>query len=336
MKRSYSLTLFVWLIVVNQYAFDFLDNYSAKISQFTLQGSLPSYEYFTIDGDDENINYSEPIDRDSLQIKWNRVAIIGTSYTAAVVGLHIWQSNNWWSDERGKFHFKINVEHAQAMDKFSHTYATIMESYFFSKAFNWCGLNDEKSALWGSILALLYQTQIEIQDGFAKKWGFDVNDQIANTIGAGWFYARSKVDFLKHFDIKMSYYPSDYSRTEEGIEELGKKNQGFSFVNYIFLDYGGHTYWLSGRVWELLPERLQNYWPKFLALSVGVSAHNLKTDRKQQREYYLSLDYDFSKILPANKKGWKTITELLNFIHFPAPAVRISPDFKGFLLYYSQ
>jgi len=270
------------------------------------------------------------------EVKFGRIAVIGSTYTAAIIGLHIWQNNNWWSDYRSEFHFRENIEHAQSMDKFAHGYASMLESFLFTRAIEWCGVKNSKAALWGSLLALLYQTQIEIQDGFARQWGFDVNDQIANTLGAGWFYARERILFLQNFDIKMSYYYSDYLQTKEGEEEYTKKNHGLKIFSYLMLDYGGQTYWFTANLNDLSPEYFQQFIPDFLNLAVGVSSHNLKMPKEQQREYYISLDYNFKKILPAQKRGWKGISQILDFFHFPAPAVKVSPDFKGFFIYYGQ
>jgi hypothetical protein len=48
----------------------------------------------------------------------------------------------------------------------------------------------------------------------------------------------------------------------------------------------------------------------------------------------LSLDYDLTKIIPQDTGFLRLLAEALNFIHWPAPAVRISPNAVWYGLYF--
>jgi hypothetical protein len=48
----------------------------------------------------------------------------------------------------------------------------------------------------------------------------------------------------------------------------------------------------------------------------------------------LSLDYDMTKIIPSSTPFLRTLGEALNFLHFPAPAVQISPRAIWYGIYF--
>src|SRR5690554_1037569 len=52
-----------------------------------------------------------------------------------------------------------------------------------------------------------------------------------------------------------------------------------------------------------------------------------RSDIRRVRQYYLSLDIDFTKI-PTNKPALKTFFELINIIKVPFPAVEFRSDGK--------
>ena len=48
-------------------------------------------------------------------------------------------------------------------------------------------------------------------------------------------------------------------------------------------------------------------------------------------EWYIALDYDVDKIFKSwNSPTAKTIKHWLNYIHFPAPTIRITPKLEFF------
>jgi len=49
---------------------------------------------------------------------------------------------------------------------------------------------------------------------------------------------------------------------------------------------------------------------------------------------FLAPDLDMTKIIPGDSAFLRTIAEFLNYIHFPLPAVRISPGLVWYGIYY--
>ncbi|MBT6148947.1 MAG: hypothetical protein HOH74_26145, partial [Gemmatimonadetes bacterium] len=49
-------------------------------------------------------------------------------------------------------------------------------------------------------------------------------------------------------------------------------------------------------------------------------------------EIIISLDAD-ARYLPGNGEIWSLFKEQLNWLHLPAPAVRVYPDLRFYLLY---
>ena len=49
---------------------------------------------------------------------------------------------------------------------------------------------------------------------------------------------------------------------------------------------------------------------------------------------FVGLDYDMKQIIPQTSSFLVTLSEVLNFIHFPAPAIRLSPSKVLYGVYY--
>ncbi|MDZ7690448.1 MAG: hypothetical protein U5K69_04740 [Balneolaceae bacterium] len=144
----------------------------------------------------------------------------------------------------------------------------------------------------------------------------DRYDQLGNIAGIGWFYAREKCDFLQRFNIRWMYYPS-----ETRYRQLAYRNKKLS-------DYNGQSYWVSMRIWDLLPSTLQAYWPRFLVPTAGVSMNDWPStvERPAYHSFHLSLNLDFKHILPQESAFGRLLSDLFNGIHLPAPALELYPD----------
>ena len=44
-------------------------------------------------------------------------------------------------------------------------------------AFIWSGLSDKTATWFGALFSIWYMTDIEIEDGFAKQWGYSPEDE---------------------------------------------------------------------------------------------------------------------------------------------------------------
>jgi len=260
-----------------------------------------------------------------------RLAAITGTLTAASVGLYLYQKNAWWSEEhRGSFRFHDDRGYSLHLDKVGHVYGTYLQAQVISRALRWSGLSPNASALGGSLGAFALQLNVEINDGFNELWGFDPKDVMANAVGAGFFYVRDRWPALQPIVLKMSYWPSELV-TSPSPREGGAADQ----PTYIIDDYMGHTYWVSLRVADLLPEPAREFWPSWLAVAAGVSGDRMYTPEARIATY-LSLDVDLERVLPAQTWLGAQGREALSFLRLPAPAIRLSPRPMLYLVYYGQ
>ncbi len=245
---------------------------------------------------------------------------VGAVYLGAGVAIHIYQRNAWWRNERSKFHFAFDWQYALWIDKVGHMYGTTLLAHMFSAGLEAGNIDLEKSAIWGSILALTFQLYVETEDGFGPDWGFSPGDAGADVIGAAFALGQYYYPFLKNFQFKFSYYPS------------WKMRHGLHKGNGID-DYEGQKYWLSVRVKNLLPGKAGDIWPSWLNLAAGMGVKNLDGSGGGQREFYLALDFDWEAI-PLYGKGWQFVKNTLNYFHLPMPGIRITPNSAFFVFCY--
>jgi hypothetical protein len=109
-------------------------------------------------------------------------------------------------------------------------------------------------------------------------------------------------------------------------------------------DYNGQTYWLSGNISAFLPK--SSKFPKWLNVAVGYGAEGMTgaytnpatapdgtpiPASERYRQFYLSIDVDFSRI-PTNNKTLHTILCVVNVLKFPFPALEFNT--RGEILFY--
>jgi hypothetical protein len=250
-----------------------------------------------------------------------RFAIVTGGVAATIATIHIYQANGWWKGNSSSFHFQEDLTYGRSVDKLGHFYAGTVAAFILREAYGWAGLSKEAALYWGSGGAFLFQTYIEVTDGF-HTWGFDRVDFAANLAGAAWPIAQYHSSLLRNFDFKFSYHPSQVLNENCGIGFQGQKH-------IIFDDYEGQTLWLSAKVKNLLPESWK-FWPTPLQLSLGYRVRDVcapaGSNRKPYSALLLALDLDMTKVIPDDTAFLRLLGNALNFIKFPMPAVQISPD----------
>ncbi len=261
--------------------------------------------------------------RDSVPaVNYNRLALIGGGLLGSMVFIHFYQQSGWWRDNRAPFHFQEDLVYGLNVDKIGHFYGAYTLEFVISNCLEWSDVS-EVSAMWmGSAGGLLFQTYVEVEDGFSA-WGFDRVDFASDVGGAAWPVARHYVPFLQNFDLKFSYHPSQLLGSKEGIGFKGQKH-------LVIDDYEGQTFWMDVKVHNLLPA-VTSYWPDFVCVAVGYAARNV-AGPDPYRVYFIGLDLDMTKIIPPKTAFLKKLGEALNFIHVPLPCIRIVPNtaFYGF------
>lgn len=255
--------------------------------------------------------------------------LTATSVAGVITGIHLYQQDAWWKDRRTDFHLLTDWGYAAQADKIGHFFAGYFTSYIGYQTLVASGFSSETAGWLGPLLAVGFQTYVEVEDGFSP-FGFDPTDQVANVLGPAFLSAQNYVPFLQNFGFEWSYFPTDRLQTGqiEGHEKI------------VIDDYNGQTIWLSAKVSNFMPG---DFWPEWLRLAAGYGAYNVDQWNLNEngdrvllpagRRYYLSLDYNLVDILPDLGTFGNWLVQTADFIHLPAPAIEFGPDVKFMLLY---
>jgi hypothetical protein len=261
-------------------------------------------------------------------VNTTKLVIVGAAVAGTMIGIHLYQESGWWKYNRAPFHFREDLEYGLGVDKIGHFYGTSAWAFGLRKVLGWADM-PEQEALWiGSGGALLFQTFLEVEDGLSA-WGFDRVDFLCDLGGALWPIGQHYSAVLGAVDIKLSYRPSELLNTAAGGGFVGQKH-------LVVDDYEGQTYWLAVPPDRLLPGAAADIWPDFLDVSVGYGVRNVAgvDGADPYSVVFISLDYDMTRIIPQTSPFLVTLSQALNFIHFPAPAIRVSPTVVFYGLYF--
>ena len=233
-----------------------------------------------------------------------------TGFTAgAVLFLHNFQKHAWWSGDRGKFHVENDWAYAMSMDKLGHFMVGGLISKTMRGAFIWSGMK-ERTAMWfGALFSIAYMTDIEIEDGFAKEWGYSPGDEYSNLAGDIFSIAQDLWKPLQTVNMKWSYVPTNDPAHKGDFPD----------------DYSGQVFWLSFDVHHYLTGTKLQSWPDFLnlALGYGVKDYDHYGPGARQQNIYLGLDLDLRKIIPGESSFMRFVKEFLNtFKIIPTPAMK--------------
>ncbi|MEC8932245.1 MAG: DUF2279 domain-containing protein [Candidatus Latescibacterota bacterium] len=271
------------------------------------------------------------------------VALGGLGATAHYVGFRYFDrawyqgqkrdSIRWLQDWSGNTYLHV--------DKGGHFMSGLFLSSSMNDAFVWTGFAPRTAALLGALTSWGLLFEIEMRDAYFDQWGFSVPDFVANTAGVsvpllhGWIPATRIVDF------KFSWFPSSLYRDYDARLAADRPR-----TQYAIDDYEGMTFWMTIAVEPMLRGHAKQMWPDWLGLAIGYGAtgmHGANVKSKgREREYLhlpdsrpeiiLSLDAD-TRYLPGDGDIWSLFKEQLNWLHLPAPAIRIYPSLRLYLLY---
>jgi len=271
---------------------------------------------------------------DSTHIHPVRLAAVASLASASFIGSYVFVfSDSWWSGPRYDFHVKPDPDYAKNVDKLGHFYAGILLGEGFYDGFRWSGVSEFNSHLLAGSMTSLTMIGVDVKDGFAY-WGFSPYDVIAGSLGGFYPMAKRYVPAFKYIDYKFSYWQNSSAYWDQ--IKMTHSDGGGVFTD----DYCNQTHWLSFRVNEMLPNTAAKYWPDWLSVAVGVSLQDtiFKSDPDGwpppgKREYYIGLDYDLKAIFHPKSDYGKQILNFLNYLKLPAPALRVYPDRKFYLVY---
>ncbi|MFM8569566.1 MAG: DUF2279 domain-containing protein [Candidatus Kapaibacterium sp.] len=230
---------------------------------------------YTIDG--------SPLLRTS-DIKPLTLAATGGMYAGIMIGLHVYQMETFWQQRSPTFNLIEDGSYAKGVDKFGHFFGSHLMCYYSTEVLQASGLSVESAHVWGTLMGMVYQTYVEIEDGYGSNWGFSPSDMYANAAGATYFLAQYYIPFLQNFTPKWIYTPASW------IGESARA-EGLTFID----DYSSSTFYLSCKVFNLLPASAQRWWPRWLNVAAGYAARGLDTPDSDAK-VILSLDYDLPEL----------------------------------------
>ena len=271
---------------------------------------------------------------DSLKVNKKRVFIVGSSLAGALGGSYLYVQNSWWSEKQEPFHFDdgADLTYALNVDKVGHFMGGLGAADVFSSSMKWAGMQEEQALWYGAAFGSGLQLAIEMKDAYAPYWGFSKWDLALGSAGSLFPVAQYYNDDLKAINFKFSYYKQSDIYWELD-RQRGKEPNKYAWQD----DYPNQTYWLSVDVNHFTETCC---WPDWLNLAIGFGLDDTQylnennTKMGGNNEWYIALDYDIPKMLKKwNSPTGKKVKHWLNYIHLPAPTIRISPKLEFYPLF---
>lgn len=240
-----------------------------------------------------------------------------------------------WYEHSGQmgFHWFNDNQAWLQVDKFGHFFTTFQEARLMMLMWQWTGMSQKRASVAGMLGGILYQTPIELLDGFQDAYGASWGDLMANTLGAValWAQGRWLKDIVVHSKFSISSHP---------IAAMRPSMFGANFFQQILKDYNGQTYWFSFEARHLLP--VFKMLPPWLCISIGYGADGMiggtenrvkntdgtwteYPDLSRTRQVYLSVDVNWDKVrFPT---PWlKTSMAVFSLVKIPAPTLEWNMD----------
>lgn len=296
-------------------------------------------------GQTQKQSFFVPVDTFS-QPRFNMALGFGLgTYATLSTGLYF----AWYKQyPRSSFQFFDDSGEWLDMDKGGHVYSAYFQSLICYKGAKWTGLSEQKSVLTGVLCASIFQTTIEVMDGFSEQWGFSVADVGANLAGISTFALQQHFWKEQRITLKVSTYPDNYSTFDitgsQGtvISSRDRRDDlyGSTYLETYLKDYNTQSYWASINVHSFLPQG--NKWPKWLNIAVGYGGENMyggfenswqsetgevfavDTDLyPRSRQYYLGFDLDLRHVRTKSSLV-NSLLDVLNIFKTPAPALELN------------
>ena len=264
---------------------------------------------------------------DTLNLKRRNAVVISETIlgASALIGLN----TLWYKDyDRSKFHTINDLNEWMQMDKIGHAFSSYQLARVGADVLNWSGVSKKDQLIYGATFGFTFISAVEIFDGFSSEWGFSWSDIGANALGTGLYIGQELLWEEQRLQLKYSFHQTSFSAIRP--ERLGN-----SFLEQMFKDYNGQTYWLSANLDAFFKE---SNFPKWLNISVGYSAsgmltgenepvNNMFTSQDRYRQFFLSFDVNLTNI---NTKSHvlKTIFSVLNVIKIPFPTIEFNSKKK--------
>lgn len=291
-----------------------------------------------------NLSFFSP--PDSLHKK--RFYTTATFSTVTYSGFSYGLYNTWYKQyDQEAFHLYNDLGEWRNMDKFGHFYTAYFQGVLCYKGAKWTGLNENQSIFTGFFLGTLFQTTLEVMDGFSSNWGFSLPDMSMNLLGSSAFVLQQKYWQDQRIIFKVSNVPKSYSQetifSVDGTATSSLANRaadlyGSSLPEKFLKDYNSQVIWTSINISSFLDS--DTNFPSWLNVAIGYGAGNMfggyentwtengvdfKLDNKYKRysSFYLSPDIDFWKVR-TKYESFNTLLDMFNIFKIPAPAIEIN------------
>lgn len=265
-----------------------------------------------------NVTYADDSLKNPDYKRLHRIfAVQSAVYLGSVYAL----SKSWYKNPLTDFHFKDDRQVWLQQDKQGHLFTAFQISHYTSEIYRNTGISRNQRILYGALSGFVFQTPIELLDGFSSEYGFSPSDVAANLAGsalyAGQMFLWDELRILPKFSARKTPYASVRP------ELLGR-----TFRERLLKDYNGQTYWFSSSPGAFFPH---SGWPSWLCFSVGFGIEGMVAAEVEKskamgyvpyRQYYLSVDIDFTKI-PVKNRFLRTVALMLNSVKVPAPTLEI-------------
>ncbi|MBK9459281.1 MAG: DUF2279 domain-containing protein [Chitinophagales bacterium] len=262
-------------------------------------------------------------------------AVGGVGYTAGMAAV----SRLWYAQyPQTSFHFFNDNSGWLQIDKVGHAWTAYSEALLAARLYRWAGVKSNTSAWIGFGLGNLFQGGIEVLDGYSVGWGASTGDLIANVSGTSLMLGQELWWKEQRIAFKYSSRKPVYSNYPLAVQERALDLYGNSLGERLLKDYNGQSYWLSANVSSFMRRRPAGF-PQWLNVAVGYGAEGMlgaerntwqnPSDSTQMlnysyiprvRQYYLSLDVDFTRI-PTRSRWLKMLFLGLNTLKIPSPTL---------------
>lgn len=263
---------------------------------------------------------------DKARVRRNVGIVLGSEaalYAASMTGLYF----AWYADyPQSKFHFYNDNGEWLQMDKMGHGTTSYLVGSFGYELLRDAGLDETRSIWYGGTLGLAFLTTVEVFDGLSDGWGFSWGDMAANTLGCGLFIGQQFLWHEQRITLKYSFHTTKFADYRPDL-------LGSNILQQTIKDYNGQTLWASFNVKSLFLKK-ESKFPAWLNFAFGYGATGMTggfdnvlvyndtpiPPYERQRQYYFSLDVDFTKI-PTNNKVLKYTFKVLNIFKVPFPTL---------------
>ena len=249
--------------------------------------------------------------------------------TAAFYTITLLMLRKQWYKKKVPFHsFNDNAEWLQ-MDKVGHAATAYCMSRGGYELMRWSGVDERASILTGGLLALLFQTTLEVYDGHAEGWGFSKGDMFANVAGTALFMGQQYGAGQQVVSLKYGFRKTIFPPYRPNL--LGKTTG-----QQMLKDYNGQQYWLSVNLASVLP--VGPSFPRWLNLDVGYSGSGMigghenprvfdkdgnEVKFTRYRQFFISPDADLSRIGTFSPSLQRFIGTV-QFFKIPAPSLEFN------------